>query len=222
MNEPVLWYFADPMCSWCWGFSPVIERLKAHYTPKIKVALVLGGLRPFTREPLTESVRQEILHHWHQVHSMTGQAFSFDGTMPPGFVYDTEPPSRAVVAAAELNGDMTFDYFKALHRAFYVTQQDITQESVLVEVLKSFLGDAGEQQSSLQNRFLQILNSDSCRQKTQAHFQKSRQFGVRGFPSLIMQTSSAQDRKQYHVITSGYRPYEAVQAEIDACLADVM
>ncbi len=222
MNEPVLWYFADPMCSWCWGFSPVIERLKAHYTPQVNVALVLGGLRPFTREPLTESVRQEILHHWHQVHSMTGQSFSFDGAMPPGFVYDTEPPSRAVVAAAGLNGEITFDYFKALQRAFYVAQQDITQESVLLEVLKCFLGDEGEQQSSLQNRFLQILNSDSCRKKTEANFQKSRQFGVRGFPTLILQTASTQDRKQYHLITSGYRPYETVQAEIDACLADVM
>jgi len=25
MNPPRLWYFADPMCSWCRGFSPVIE-----------------------------------------------------------------------------------------------------------------------------------------------------------------------------------------------------
>lgn len=216
MNEPVLWYFADPMCSWCWGFSPVIERLKAHYTPQVNVALVLGGLRPFTREPLAESVRQEILHHWQQVHSMTGQSFSFDGAMPPGFVYDTEPPSRAVVAAAELNGEITFDYFKALQQAFYVAQRDITQESVLLEVLRSFVGD-----ESMQQHFLKILNSESCRQKTQAHFQKSRQFGVRGFPTLILQKASAQDPKQYHLITRGYRPYEALQAEIDACLADL-
>ena len=217
MSGPILWYFADPMCSWCWGFSPVIERLKAHCTPQVKVALVLGGLRPFTREPLTESVRQEILHHWHQVQGMTGQSFSFDGAMPPGFVYDTEPPSRAVVAAAELNGNITFDYFKGLQQAFYVAQQDITQESVLLEVLKSFVGD-----ESMQQHFLQNLNSDSCRQKTQAHFQKSRQFGVRGFPTLILQTSSSPDRRHYHLITSGYQSYEAVKGGIDTCLADVM
>ena len=22
-------YFADPMCSWCWGFAPVIEKIAA-------------------------------------------------------------------------------------------------------------------------------------------------------------------------------------------------
>jgi len=46
MNTPILWYFADPMCSWCWGFSPVIETLRDEYRERMKTALVLGGLRP--------------------------------------------------------------------------------------------------------------------------------------------------------------------------------
>ncbi|MDB5418474.1 MAG: dithiol-disulfide isomerase, partial [Phenylobacterium sp.] len=28
MDEPHLIYFADPMCSWCYGFSPVIEEIR--------------------------------------------------------------------------------------------------------------------------------------------------------------------------------------------------
>ena len=28
MDEPHLIYFADPMCSWCYGFSPVIEDIR--------------------------------------------------------------------------------------------------------------------------------------------------------------------------------------------------
>jgi protein-disulfide isomerase-like protein with CxxC motif len=31
----VLWYFADPMCSWCWGFSPVIGAIKETYSERI-------------------------------------------------------------------------------------------------------------------------------------------------------------------------------------------
>ncbi|MDA8127603.1 MAG: hypothetical protein M0Z73_02725 [Betaproteobacteria bacterium] len=27
MQRPILWYFADPVCSRCRGFSPVIETL---------------------------------------------------------------------------------------------------------------------------------------------------------------------------------------------------
>ncbi|HRK78884.1 MAG TPA: hypothetical protein PLQ95_10130 [Thiobacillus sp.] len=28
MKPPFLWYFANPMCSWCRGFSPVIESVR--------------------------------------------------------------------------------------------------------------------------------------------------------------------------------------------------
>ena len=45
-------YFADPMCSWCWGFAPVIEQtLRRRYGEAIPVRLVLGGLRPGPPSP---------------------------------------------------------------------------------------------------------------------------------------------------------------------------
>ena len=28
MDGPHLIYFSDPMCSWCYGFSPVIEQVR--------------------------------------------------------------------------------------------------------------------------------------------------------------------------------------------------
>lgn len=206
MSESIVWYFADPMCSWCWGFSPVVQRLKENYGTALKFALVLGGLRPYTREPIDERLREEILHHWQEVHKMTGQEFSFDGALPHGFVYDTEPASRAVVAVGELSPAVTFDYFKAVQQAFYVQQKDVTQEAVLLGLAKTFAVD--------EQRFAQVFQADHIKQKTQAHFHKSRQFGVRGFPSMVLQT-----QQQYYLLNNGYRPYEQLQQELDACLA---
>ena len=100
-QERILWYFADPMCSWCWGFTPAIGAIKESYSDRLKIALMLGGLRPGTTEPVTPKFREETLHHWQDVHKMTGQPFTFEGAMPEGFVYDTEPASRAVIAAAD-------------------------------------------------------------------------------------------------------------------------
>ncbi|MDH5427723.1 MAG: DsbA family protein, partial [Nitrospirota bacterium] len=31
MMSPTLIYVADPMCSWCWGFSPVLEEIRRLY-----------------------------------------------------------------------------------------------------------------------------------------------------------------------------------------------
>jgi putative protein-disulfide isomerase len=152
---------------------------------------------------------------------MTAQAFSFEDAMPQGFVYDTEPPCRAVVAVGELFAPVTFNYFKAVQRAFYEGQQDVTQESVLAELFVSFAEDPSSQTLPLQkpalqkDNLLQVFRSDQCKHKTQGHFHKSRQFGVRGFPTVILQS-----QQKYFLLTSGYRPYDELQAEIEACLRE--
>lgn len=206
MSAPLLWYFADPMCSWCWGFSPVIEAVREAYHERLKIALVLGGLRPGTTSPMTALTRDEILHHWHQVHERSGQPFRFDGALPDGFIYDTEPASRAVVTAGGLDASKIFAMFKAIQAAFYAAGRDVTQPAVLAELAVGIGIDPAA--------FLQAFDSDAARAKTQAHFAQSRKAGVRGFPTLILQRGEQLDR-----ITDGWQPLDAVQAELDRVLA---
>jgi len=116
-----------------WGFSPVFEKLHAQYSDRLNIALILGGLRPGTTEPITPSLRDNILHHWHEVQRMGGQPITFDNAMPEGFIYDTEPASRAVVTMAELEASHIFPYFRRIQSAFYVDQFDITWQENLIE-----------------------------------------------------------------------------------------
>lgn len=207
MTPTILWYFADPMCSWCWGFSPVIDALRAAYRPRLKIALVLGGLRPGTAAPMTASEREDILHHWREVHARTGQPFAFDGALPTGFVYDTEPAARAVVAAGALDPALTFPMFKAIQSAFYADGHDVTRAGVL-GALAAQLG--------LDTRgFLDVWDADATRDKTRAHFRQARTAGVRGFPALILQQAA-----QLTPIANGCQPLEAVRAALDARLAE--
>jgi putative protein-disulfide isomerase len=205
MSEPILWYFADPMCSWCWGFSPVIETLRDEYRDRMKVALVLGGLRPGEATPMTPTARDEILHHWHAVHERTGQPFRFESAMPAGFVYDTEPASRAVVTMGVLDPSLIFPLFKAIQSAFYAEGRDVTQPDVLAE-LAAGLGVGSP-------LFLSAFESDAARARTEAHFRQARQAGVRGFPTLIVQQG-----EHLHPISNGCLPLETVRAAIDRCL----
>ena len=36
-------YFADPMCSWCYGFSPVITAIAERFEDRMPLQLVMGG-----------------------------------------------------------------------------------------------------------------------------------------------------------------------------------
>jgi len=201
MATPILWYFADPMCSWCWGFSPVIETLRDAYRERMKIALVLGGLRPGETAPMTAAGREEILHHWHQVHARTGQPFRFENALPEGFVYDTEPASRAVVTVGGLDPALIFAMFKAIQTAFYAEGRDVTQPTVLADLAAGLGVDSAA--------FLQAFDSDAARAKTQAHFRQARQAGVRGFPTLILQQDS-----QLHSVSNGCLPLETVREAI--------
>lgn len=205
MNTPLLWYFADPMCSWCRGFSPVIETLRDAYRDRLKIALVLGGLRHETA-PMTAAGREEILHHWHEVHARTGQAFRFEQALPQDFVYDTEPACRAVATIGGLDPTLIFPLFKAIQQAFYAEGRDVTQPGVLADLAAELGVD--------RDAFLQAFDSDAARAKTQAHFKQTRQAGVRGFPALILQQDA-----QLHAICHGCQPLETVRAALDAELA---
>ena len=197
LDKPILWYFADPMCSWCWGFSPVITRLKKEFGDKLNISLNLGGLRPGTTEAITPVLRDEILHHWHDVHHMTDQTFQFDGAMPEGFVYDTEPASRAVLCMGKLQPSDTLAYFSAIQSAFYTQGKDVTQQDVLTELTDLFSIDT--------EKFQALLNSEEMRTLTREHFKRSHQAGVRGFPTLIWQ-----QEKEIETISTGYIAWDRI------------
>ena len=208
MSTPtILWYFADPMCSWCWGFSPVLDQIKENYGDKLKVALMMGGLRPGTTEPMTPELRKEILHHWHEVKKLTGQKFNFDSAMPDGFVYDTEPPSRAVITVSEIKPESTLAYFKIVQEAFYVEQKNVSDAVVLSELAGDFSIDSQE--------FSEKFNADELKRKTQLHFQQTRQAEVRGFPSLVLNTGS-----DFKKISTGYSSFENLRVEVDRWLQE--
>jgi putative protein-disulfide isomerase len=189
------------MCSWCWGFSPVIGRIKQTFGEQIKISLNLGGLRPGTTDPISDQLREEILHHWHEVHRLTGQPFQFENALPEGFIYDTEPPSRAVLSFAKLQPENTLAYFSAIQSAFYTQGRDVTQPEMLTKLAEGFSIDPAA--------FQALFISDELRALTLEHFQRSRQAGVQGFPTVIWQHN-----KQIETLCRGYRPWEDMVAMI--------
>jgi len=200
-----LWYFADPMCSWCWGFSPVITRIREEFADRLRVALVLGGLRPGTTDVQTPSGREEILQHWREVQHMTGQPFMFEGAMPPGFVYDTEPACRAVVTVGELAPARLLAYFSSVQSAFYEHGRDVTRMPVLAELATS----AGLDRAAFEARF----DTEAMRDRTWLHFRQTREAGVRGFPTLIWQHG-----EQVRVLCQGYTAH----APLAGALAEIV
>lgn len=203
-HNPHLIYFADPMCSWCWGFSPVITDMEQTF--ELPVRMVMGGLRAGTTTPMNDSDKASMREHWERVHAMTGQPFDWRFFERDDFVYDTEPACRAVVALRRHGQGLA-----ALHRmqqAFYARNLDVTDSAQLARVAA---------ESGLEgDRFLEAWHSDEVTEETRWDFSLTWSSGVRGFPTLAAGTDKDET---YNLITRGYQPRDAVFPIVERWLA---
>lgn len=171
-----LLYVMDPMCSWCWGFAPVIDQIRAHY-PDLPIHLVAGGLRPGARAPLDDAARAALGEHWEAVAIASGQPFLTPDDLPDAFVYNTEPACRALVAGRELDPGRVWALVQSIQYAFYARAEDVSQTLALI--------DLAEQAGYPRKAFGETFDAELTRAAIAADFSWTRDLGIAGFPTLL-------------------------------------
>lgn len=211
MKGPHLVYIADPMCSWCWGFSPAIEAIQARFGATLPIRLLLGGLRPGTDKAMDSSDRADVREHWEHVHEASGQNFDFGFFDRAHFVYDTEPASRAVVVMRRRGMDVGLAALKRIHAAFYAENRDVTDGDTLAALAAELGMDAAGFRADFQD--------ESARRETREDFAIARDAGVRGFPTLIAGTG---EDGQYALVTNGFQPATRIVPALEHWLATAL
>ena len=204
---PQLIYFADPMCSWCWGFSPVIAGVAAVFGEALPIRLVMGGLRPGTDTPMTDKAKAELRTHWGHVTEATGQPFDYGFFDRPGFLYDTDPAAQAVVWAREQAPHLALAFLTRIQRAFYAENRDVTS----AEVLGELAGEVGLDREAL----MAAQGGEALKQATWTDYAITQRAGVTGFPTLIV---GPQADGTYAALTRGYSSADDVLGGLAAWL----
>ncbi len=190
-------YVMDPMCSWCWGFTPVVQALvEQAAAADVQLHLVVGGLRR-ERAALEPAMRVRILAHWQAVNAGTGQLFDFHNALPESFIYDTEPACRALVTARRLDEQSVWPLACLIQQAFYAGARDVTRAAVLLELAEQ-VGIPGTE-------FAEAFDSEAVRIATETDFSWVQDLGISGFPTLL-----AERNNQLALLTNGYQPLEAL------------
>lgn len=165
------------------------------------IRLVVGGLRADEKKPMDGKSKDYIRHHWEHVQSATGQPFDFGFFDRDGFIYDTEPACRAVVAVRSLAPDLTLGYFEAVQHAFYVDNRDVTANDTLADIAHSA--------SINRAAFEAVFAATEISEATRADFNLTHALGISGFPTVILKDDAGQA-----FLTIGYRPLEAVKPHV--------
>ncbi len=201
-----LLYIADPMCSWCYGFAPVVEALVDQFGDRLPIHLIVGGLRAGNTAVMTDADKRSIASHWQKVREATGQPFDFGLFERNDFAYDTEPACRAVVTMRLLNPPLTLAYMAAVQRAFYAENRDTTQDAVLADVA----AEAGIDREM----FFAEMISPEARNATMRDFLIAQEAGVKGFPTLM----AGDGEGRYLIVANGYRPLDGLPEALEAWL----
>lgn len=189
-------FVGDPMCSWCYGFTPQLNKLRLKLSG-VSFTMLMGGLRDgdiFDAEKL-----QNHLGYWEAVEKTTGLPFDVSALSQEGFNYTTEPACRAVLSVKALDERLMYTMYSALQQAFYAEGKDVTQREVLVAVAASIGVD--------ETAFKSLFESEAMVKAAAADKQKARTYGVSSFPTLIVI-----DKQGHMSQIRGYKRYEELLA----------
>jgi putative protein-disulfide isomerase len=175
------------MCSWCWGFAPVIETIADRYETPVEV--VVGGLRPGPAAEPLDSIRPYLTKHWVEIAERTGQPFDLAGLDRQDWVYDTEMAARAVVSVRQTVPDKTLEAFTRIQRAFYAEAVDVTDANALAPIFSELEATAA----------LPLFESDESKTLAWDDFGRARSLGINGFPGLLVFHDDS-----YQIVTRGY------------------
>ena len=122
MNDLTLHYLYDPLCGWCYGASPLLAA--ACEVTGLDVRLHGGGMMTdANRQPVGAGLRHYVMPHDLRIAQLTGQPFGkdyFDGLLrDTSAVFDSAPPTAAVLAAEALDG-LGAAMLARIQRAHYV------------------------------------------------------------------------------------------------------
>ncbi len=200
-----LLYAANPMCSWCWGFAPVMRGIVRRHGGRVRVTTVLGALGRGD-VPMRAEDKAAVREHWEHVQARTGQPFDHAFFDRPSFVYDTEPACRAVAVVRAQRDLLALPYLAAVQEAFYTRNCDVTQPSALQRLAEELGVDGAA--------FTAAFTAPAMRAAVAREFADVARLGVTGYPTLLGLSDG-----RATVLSLGCQPAAEVETALAALLA---
>ena len=209
---PELLYIHDSLCGWCYGMSPVINRVQQDFAGRISASVLCGGMvRGADAGPIAGSW-EYIKNALGDVETATGVQFgaAFKALGEAGtYYYDSEPPSRAIVAFRQLTQDpaRAVVFAHAVQTALFRDGLDLNNADTYDALLAPFGVGTAE--------FRRQWAAPETAKAAHQEFAAVARIGVQGFPTTVLRIG-----EQGYVLARGYQPYEQLRAGLEQLLRE--
>jgi len=182
-QKNILYYVHDPMCSWCYGFKPILDSLHNKLDHIIDIKYILGGLAKDSDLAMPESMKSQIIQNWKRIEeTIPGTGFNYDFWIRCIAKRSTYPSCRAVIAITKQNRTLEREMIKLIQHAYYLDAMNPSDYDVLYTLSKKLDID--------QDQFMIDIQSDEVNDELMSQIQFSRDIGADSFPSLYIYTEN--------------------------------
>lgn len=199
-------YYFDALCGWCYGFSPVMAKVKETYGKQLDIEVVSGGLFLGNRAGDVNTVAPHIkAGAYKSVEARTGVTFGkpfLDDVFGAGaMILNSLPPTIAMTIIKEQYPEKQVEFAGILLKTAYYDGLDLTD----IEVLSTAASKVGADQASFKLK----MADDKYKNAATKEFQAFKNSPHSGMPALV-----AEKDGQAHPISYGYSNFEAVESKL--------
>jgi putative protein-disulfide isomerase len=208
-QKPKLYYVYDPLCGWCYGFSPVMVDIEKKYAGKLDIEVISGGMIRGSRVGPIGKVAPFIKDAYKTVEQHCGVKFGngfLKGVLEPGtMIFSSEMPCRALVCVKQINPELAVTFAHDLQKGIYYDGIDTGDLNAYAPLLAKH--------KILVSRFNELMQNDETLKATKAEYALAETLGVTGFPTLILE----KDGKKT-VLARGYSSFDQLDSKLKKLL----
>jgi putative protein-disulfide isomerase len=203
MMKATLIYLYDALCGWCYGFSPVITRLRQEYAGELDMEIYSGGMVLGENAGMVSSeTAAYILQAIPKVEEYTGIQFGqrYRQQLEEGSLYQSslKPAIALSVFKNHLPEEAVF-FAAALQKAAFLQGESLEADDTYRKLLEAYPAISSEQ-------FLQEMHTENALHSAYEDFRYAAELGATGFPALL-----GCKNDHYYWLSRGYQPYEQLK-----------
>jgi len=178
--QPHLYYFHDPMCSWCWAFRPLWTEIVTGLPDHVIAKRILGGLAPDTHQPMPVEMQAKLKGIWQKIQqTVTDTPFNYDFWEKCAPRRSTYAACRAVIAARTQGPEKEEGMILAIQQAYYLEARNPADLTTLTELATEIGLDS--------ERFVADMKSPTVNQALMQEIAFGQRLNVKGFPTLLLE-----------------------------------
>jgi putative protein-disulfide isomerase len=198
-EKPEVIYIFDPLCGWCYGFSPVMQKIYAEFKSDYDFLVLSGGMITGDRVGPIGLVAPYIKEAYKSVEQTTGVKFGekfLNEILAKGeAVFNSALPARALATFRLFKPHESLAFASQLQKAIYYDGINLYHDESYGQIAEGFGIDL--------TSFIQKMKEPQIEEIVNNEFEMVAGMGIRAFPSVVLRKG-----KELSLISTGYKDYE--------------